>query len=440
MIRDFDFAVRDYDAAWLEWYIKEAGWKVDRSFYDDADDEVARLRRDALMWPISYVATRCPTNDDLRHQSEAMLRMVIEPDLETRMLLLREDGEQLLMRCPDDGEATHQIVREDILSALLNLRGMHSNTESLLEGAEDHNERYLFPLVGKRSLRDDMQFPKNENVVVGALYISVQRPFADGLEKFLCTYALDIGPKLHLKYHRKVTSELYSFKDAMLSESSHNLANTTTAIIAKLMLIEKELHGPVPEDLKMPLDILTNQIKYLEMRLRRYGESARQGKLIYNPRPTDLKTDIVDSLLAKYSSQLAAKGAKFLERYDTSFINDTVNFTCDPLWLHEALENEIKNIVDHAPRKCRIAIGYSQDENYHLLHVWSSGPHIDPEKLAQRESSIKEDHTMGHGVGLQSVRRIAELHGGKFELKHTDSHKEGEGPGNDMIIYIPKGL
>jgi signal transduction histidine kinase len=423
--------IRDFDAEWLQERIHELGWNINREFFSD------KKKRYALLSLASNVATRCPTNDDFRRQSEAMLRELIQPDLETRILLINEDEIGTRFQSPDSGEATHQVARDDIVRELLNTKVVYSDSHIVVEGTVDHAHHYLFPLIGKRSIREIIKFPKNADLVMGALYVGVNRSISAGQEDFLCRYATDIGPKVHLKYHRQVMDELYGFRDVMLSEASHNLGAPINALASKLRLIQKGLHGEVPDDLVMPLEHVTKLSLHAEITLRKYIESAKKGKMVYRPEMTDLKNDIVDILLDRYSDKLKEKGAKFKERYDTSFSRDTVTFECHPIWLHDAIEQLIKNIIDHAPQGCRFAIGYDQRDDYHRLHVWSSGEHIQPEKLESRESPLKSDHSYGYGIGLQSVRRIVEeLHRGKFEIEHTLSPEEG--PGNDMILYIPK--
>jgi hypothetical protein len=423
--------VRDYDANWLREENHLSDQPIDNAFLTDP------TKRKALLFDMGYVASRCPTNKDFATQNSQMLNLVLGHDLETRIFLLDEGGPEPSLKSID---SQHYVKEMRIVDAIIGMNNLSSSTENLIE-PNDHPgwSEYMFTLIGKRSVRDDIKYPENSNVVIGALYVATREPLTESQKALLTDYAWNVAPKVHLKYQRKFMEDLNSLQKAMFDETSHNLASPVKATIAKLWLIDHGTYGPVPDPLSIPLKNAICYLKNLETRMDYYLRSARSGKICFQPRLTDLKRDIVDLLLERYASNLQARGQHVDERTETSFSEGTVMLSCDPIWLHEAYQNLIKNIIDHAPDNCRITIGYRQDENYHILNVWNSGPHIDLAELnVDGKPHVKQNGQIGYHLGLTSVKRIAEQHGGRFEIRNTGDPNID--PGNDMIIYIPKEL
>jgi signal transduction histidine kinase len=417
-----------YGIEWLNERIDELGWHIDDDFMESP------ANRFALLWHTGYVATRAIDNPALSKQSELMLKRVLGDDLESRLLLTNEQDEE--MRC-----LLHDCSLNDPehLNGVISIKTYQEHESLVSPPLTMDGSHYLFPLVGKRSLTAILDFPKNDNVVVGALYLTRPHDLTIHEIHFVTDYCLDIGPKMHLKHQREALRKLYEFRNDMIQDASHNLLGMATAAAAKAKTIYRGVHGSVPEYLKQPMEMLAATAQLLETNMQRYLRSAQEGKIIFTPKRTDLKRDIVDVIIGRYSDRLSSKGVVFWERYDTSFWQDTVTFELDPVWISGAIENLMKNIIDHAPPKCRMACGYSQDDEYGVLHVWNSGPHIDHHKaLYAGDVHTKDDGSLGYSVGLPYVKMVAEQHGGRFEIKNTWS--ETEGPGTDMQIWIPKNM
>ena len=92
----------------------------------------------------------------------------------------------------------------------------------------------------------------------------------------------------------------------------------------------------------------------------------------------------------------------------------------DPVWLRRALENLVGNAVQHSPDGERVELEISGGAQC-VAQVRDHGPGVDPairERLFERFATTRHGDG-GTGLGLAIVRAVAELHGGRAELRET---------------------
>jgi len=92
----------------------------------------------------------------------------------------------------------------------------------------------------------------------------------------------------------------------------------------------------------------------------------------------------------------------------------------DPLWLRRALENLVGNAVQHSPQGERVELEISGGPEC-VAEVRDYGPGVDPairDRLFERFATTRHGDG-GTGLGLAIVRAVAELHGGRAELRET---------------------
>jgi len=93
----------------------------------------------------------------------------------------------------------------------------------------------------------------------------------------------------------------------------------------------------------------------------------------------------------------------------------------DPVWLRRAFENLLGNAVQHSPKGGRVLVEVAAGENGWEATVADEGPGVDPairEKLFERFATTRHGEG-GTGLGLAIVRAVAELHGGRAQLRRT---------------------
>jgi len=92
----------------------------------------------------------------------------------------------------------------------------------------------------------------------------------------------------------------------------------------------------------------------------------------------------------------------------------------DPLWLRRALDNLVGNAVQHSPQGERVELEISGGAEC-VAEVRDHGPGVDPairQRLFERFATTRHGDG-GTGLGLAIVRAVAELHGGRAELRET---------------------
>jgi signal transduction histidine kinase len=89
----------------------------------------------------------------------------------------------------------------------------------------------------------------------------------------------------------------------------------------------------------------------------------------------------------------------------------------DPQRLRQALDNLLDNAIRHACTEVRLEVSYTPAREL-ILAVHDDGPGIDPELVPRLFDAFAQgrDRVGGAGVGLSTVRAIAEAHGGGISV------------------------
>lgn len=113
---------------------------------------------------------------------------------------------------------------------------------------------------------------------------------------------------------------------------------------------------------------------------------------------------------------------------------EELSLRCDRGWLIEALENIVKNALDHTQSGDRIAIEWGRFAGLIQIKISDTGVGIHPEDLHHifkrfYRSKFSKD-TPGAGLGLPLAKAIVEAHNGTIEVDST------RGVGTTFIINI----
>ncbi|MBW2595753.1 MAG: GHKL domain-containing protein [Deltaproteobacteria bacterium] len=95
---------------------------------------------------------------------------------------------------------------------------------------------------------------------------------------------------------------------------------------------------------------------------------------------------------------------------------------CDRNRIYQVFENLIQNSIKYMgdTESPVIEIGCKKRDGFHEFYVKDNGIGIDPkyhQKIFQIFQRLKEVDTKGTGVGLATVERIAEVHGGSVRVE-----------------------
>ncbi len=100
--------------------------------------------------------------------------------------------------------------------------------------------------------------------------------------------------------------------------------------------------------------------------------------------------------------------------------SDNISFLCDRDWLTEAIDNIVKNALDHTESGDTVQIGWNQFASVVQVTVKDNGCGIHPEDLHHifkrfYRSRFSKD-TQGVGLGLPLAKAIIEAHNGTIEV------------------------
>ena len=120
--------------------------------------------------------------------------------------------------------------------------------------------------------------------------------------------------------------------------------------------------------------------------------------------------------------------------------NDTVTLLCDKSWLVQAIENIVKNALDHTEKGGQINIEWKRLPSSVQIVVKDNGSGIHPEDIHHifkrfYRSRFSKD-TQGIGLGLPLAKAIIEAHDGSVEV---DS-EIGKGTAFTINFLIPAKL
>lgn len=119
---------------------------------------------------------------------------------------------------------------------------------------------------------------------------------------------------------------------------------------------------------------------------------------------------------------------------------DTIMFSCDRDWMLEAIDNMVKNALDHTEKGDCIRIEWQELSSVIQIKIKDNGSGIHPEDLHHifkrfYRSRFSKD-TQGIGLGLSLAKAIVEAHDGTIEV----SSELGHGTAFVINLYIPTKL
>lgn len=110
-----------------------------------------------------------------------------------------------------------------------------------------------------------------------------------------------------------------------------------------------------------------------------------------------------------------------------------VRFEGDHIKLRQAIRNLVANGVQAQPGGGRVRIAARREDDQLVLQVTDGGTGISGDVARRAVEPFFTTHAVGTGLGLALVHRIAQLHGGRFEI----SSEPTELGGANVFLIIP---
>jgi signal transduction histidine kinase/ActR/RegA family two-component response regulator len=220
-------------------------------------------------------------------------------------------------------------------------------------------------------------------------------------------------------------------KDQFLAMLGHELRNPLAALSNAASLLGQSAH-----DSRIAIrarEVIQRQVAHLARLTDDLLDAARAllGKIELRAEPLDLA-----ALTAEALNTLASTGRSTHHRLIPELREAWVRG--DPVRLDQIVCNLLINAVKYTPAGGSIHVSTARVGDESRLVVADDGAGMSPELAArafdlfvQGERDLDRSQG-GLGIGLTLVRRLAELHGGRAEVK-----SEGEGKGSTFSVTFP---
>jgi len=191
-----------------------------------------------------------------------------------------------------------------------------------------------------------------------------------------------------------------------------------TPVVATAGLIRRLIQGklgPVAAPQMAYLQTVDWELERLEKLITRFLEFARLDLQIMTPQPQIL--NVLDECRQVLSLLQPLAEPKEIT-LETDFASELPGLKADPLLFRRLLENLLENAIKYSPGRSRVTLGARVEDSSISFTVQDQGPGIAAADLAHLFEIFyrgqREGDTQGFGLGLATVKRIIDAHGGRI--------------------------
>ncbi len=218
-----------------------------------------------------------------------------------------------------------------------------------------------------------------------------------------------------LEQMRRELEERHALEN-FVADLSHELKNPVAAIRASAEVLTEGAADDPQTARRFALRIRESADKLQQLTQDLLSLARLEARGIEAPQAVDLCAIAREAVDAQ--STLAAARSVRLELLRAEGVAPVRG---DKVWLRRALENLVGNAVQHSPEGARVLVQVAAEAAAITATVRDSGAGVDPairEKLFERFTTTRHGEG-GTGLGLAIVRAVAELHGGRAELRES---------------------
>jgi two-component system, OmpR family, phosphate regulon sensor histidine kinase PhoR len=196
---------------------------------------------------------------------------------------------------------------------------------------------------------------------------------------------------------------------------AHDLKTPVVATAGLIRRIIRGKLGPVPASQMAYLQTVDVELERLEKLITRFLEFARLDLRIMTP-----QLEVVNVLEeCRQVLNLLRPLAEAKEiTLETDFDPEASVLRADPLLLRRVLQNLLENAIKFSPRHGKVRLEVRVEDPAIRFAVYDQGPGIGADDLAHIFEIFyrgqQERDTQGFGLGLATVKRIIDAHGGRI--------------------------
>lgn len=198
--------------------------------------------------------------------------------------------------------------------------------------------------------------------------------------------------------------------DAFVQSASQGLHTSLRAIDSFCRLFEKMRATSLDDGVRRLLTRITSQVNRMDTIIEGLLGLSRSGRGQMSRRRVD-----VTALARRVAEQCSGRSP---ERVVSVLVEDGLEAWADEALLRAALEQLLANACkfSRGRSEARIEVGAQELEGRTVFHVRDNGVGFDPARAEKLFSPFVRLHPGaefdGHGIGLATVKRIVERHGG----------------------------
>ncbi|MEW6658902.1 MAG: PAS domain-containing sensor histidine kinase [Thermodesulfobacteriota bacterium] len=196
---------------------------------------------------------------------------------------------------------------------------------------------------------------------------------------------------------------------------AHDLKTPVVGMAGLVRRLRQGKAGPLTEPQMNYLETIDREMGRLEKLINNFLEFARLDLHLLTPLPSALQVEReCQEVLALLQPLAEAKGIVL----DAEYPQELLVIQADPLLFRRTLENLLENAIKYSPPRTTVTLEVQDRGQEVLFAVKDQGPGIAPEDLPHlfeiyyRGADAEKER--GFGVGLATVKRIIDAHGGRI--------------------------
>lgn len=238
----------------------------------------------------------------------------------------------------------------------------------------------------------------------------------------------------------RLTEQLSQEKGALadaLADISHQIRTPLCAAQLMLPAIERAQDAAERKRLSRELEELLARISWLVATLLKIAK-VDAGALAVEHRAQSMES-VIERACAPLAVAMDLRDVTLEIECDSR-----IGFMGDGLWTAEALENIVKNCLEHTPAGGTIRLWAEEDALATRLVVQDSGSGIAPEDLPRlferfyRGRTAAEGAESGFGVGLSLAQALVAAQGGTLSADNARDGRDGRIVGARFQMSFPK--